>query len=668
MQIVAHPEQGDSSGQSFQCTLSEYPPTVVVAAIFTASILLWGAGCDRPSYPPGVQAALEKAGSNRGALASVLDRYHGDSADSLKLQAAYYVIENLPGHSYHQTPQIFNPIFDSTATVDPPKKRHLLFRDKMLEIKYRTPSKYNQSCTIKDIQKITASFLIENIELAFSAYHQLPDSIRPGFQQFITYILPYRASSEPLEPGRRKRAYLEYQWARNALQSGRSVPQVAGAVIDSMQIQSVGNTGYPGLFTSTQLTQLGFGTCNDMTNHLVNTLRAIGIPASIDLTPHWGNHYSMGHSWVAVHMKDSILALDAFTGDRLNNTYKEGSLPKVYRHTYSRPHDFTPFTQDVTTAYKPSNHITLAHRWDHPPKGATMYLMVFDASSQWVAVDQATRVTPDSLSFTNVGPHIAYMAGYYDQEGNIHPVNYPFIAGSNSSVKMLEPKTEDPLDSATIRQKYPPFFMRNTQKRRWSQKTFTIEAARTPSFTPSHILQTIHIGGSSHKQTIPLSYTGKYKYYRVRGPDTTKAWLAMLRLRSNSHPEIVAISPEKRKNKVQNLTDHNPLTYSGGQGFKVQYRFTEPTKIHTIKLQARNDGNHIRRGDRYELFYWSRGWQSLGKQIAKDTLLTYHKVPKNALYVLKNHSRGKEKTVFTLTADGRQWWPGVSRHMHQASP
>ena len=47
-----------------------------------------------------LEQALQAAGENREALEKVLAHYSQDPADSLKLQAAIFLIENMPGHYY----------------------------------------------------------------------------------------------------------------------------------------------------------------------------------------------------------------------------------------------------------------------------------------------------------------------------------------------------------------------------------------------------------------------------------------------------------------------------------------------------------------------------------------------------------------------------------------
>jgi hypothetical protein len=61
-------------------------------------------------------------------------------------------------------------------------------------------------------------------------------------------------------------------------------------------------------------------------------------------------------------------------------------------------------------------------------------------------------------------------------------------------------------------------------------------------------------------------------------------------------------------------------------------------------------------GVEYELFYWSDGWQSLGKSTAGAEALEFSNVPTGALYWLVATGSDREERVFTYE-DGRQvWW------------
>jgi hypothetical protein len=80
-------------------------------------------------------------------------------------------------------------------------------------------------------------------------------------------------------------------------------------------------------------------------------------------------------------------------------------------------------------------------------------------------------------------------------------------------------------------------------------------------------------------------------------------------------------------------------------------------RIDRIRFLPRNDDNNIRPGDLYELFYWDGKWQSLGQQTGTDTpYLIYDNCPAGALFLLHNHTRGKEERIFTYENDKQIWW------------
>jgi hypothetical protein len=78
-----------------------------------------------------------------------------------------------------------------------------------------------------------------------------------------------------------------------------------------------------------------------------------------------------------------------------------------------------------------------------------------------------------------------------------------------------------------------------------------------------------------------------------------------------------------------------------------------------IVYLPRNDDNFIREGEIYELFYWNlNGWLSLGKQTGyrETQKLIYRDVPKGALFLLKNLTKGKEERIFTYEDGKQKWW------------
>lgn len=86
--------------------------------------------------------------------------------------------------------------------------------------------------------------------------------------------------------------------------------------------------------------------------------------------------------------------------------------------------------------------------------------------------------------------------------------------------------------------------------------------------------------------------------------------------------------------------------------------FGKPVKLDKIIFTGRGDGNSIEIGDIYELFYWEQygEWKSLGKQIATDINLVYKNAPTNALFLLKDLTKGQEQRIFTYENGNQVWW------------
>ena len=82
------------------------------------------------------------------------------------------------------------------------------------------------------------------------------------------------------------------------------------------------------------------------------------------------------------------------------------------------------------------------------------------------------------------------------------------------------------------------------------------------------------------------------------------------------------------------------------------------TLLSGVEFQFRNDDNLIREGELYELFYFiDKGVESLGKQYGtSQQVLIYENVPENALFWLRNYTRGKEERIFTYENGEQIWW------------
>jgi len=71
----------------------------ILFILFILSLVPVAISAEELSFPTEVTETLDKAGDNRGNLEKVL-RHYASEGDSLKLEAAYYLIGNMTGHRY----------------------------------------------------------------------------------------------------------------------------------------------------------------------------------------------------------------------------------------------------------------------------------------------------------------------------------------------------------------------------------------------------------------------------------------------------------------------------------------------------------------------------------------------------------------------------------------
>lgn len=114
------------------------------------------------------------------------------------------------------------------------------------------------------------------------------------------------------------------------------------------------------------------------------------------------------------------------------------------------------------------------------------------------------------------------------------------------------------------------------------------------------------------------------------------------------------------KNGIEMLFDGDPLTFfhCGDSMNWGALEFNKPVEISNIRYMMRNDDNGIRKGHLYELFYMNNGeWVSLGKLKAyKDDEILFKKVPKRALFWLRDYTKGHEERIFEINNNKQIIW------------
>ena len=147
-----------------------------------------------------MEEALFIAGANKPQLDRVLSHY---ADDPMKLEAARFLIRNMPGHySYTDTALIslyyryVDTLITNYRTMPVPA---------MSSVMNSTANRLELDSIgrVQDIKIITADFLIRNIEEAFTCWNETPWAQHLSFDEFCEYILPYKTSElQPIAPWR----------------------------------------------------------------------------------------------------------------------------------------------------------------------------------------------------------------------------------------------------------------------------------------------------------------------------------------------------------------------------------------------------------------------------------------------------------------------------------
>jgi hypothetical protein len=397
-------------------------------------------------WPVEVEAALAQSGRNRPELERVL-RHYRDGRDPQKFEAACFLVRNMPGHGYVSyvladlkgMPVPFDPLaypnFDAAKkAADDLERKH-------------GPLDFRPARVLRDLETITAAYLIEDIDLAFRAWREKPWARNLSLNAFCEYVLPYRAGREPIE---RWRAACELPTAsvRTGMKDEHD-PHEAAVRIAKMNPHRMSFDPLYYLHPTDQgfaeMCRKPVGRCGDMVNLQVYVYRANAVAVAGDYTPFWA-HRDNNHAWEVVL-------------DREGRGWVPIALAaKIYRKTFSHnpetvaalanqnkdlPPALKPATMlDVTDQYLPTTDVTLSLEYPPPRAASFAYICVFNGG-EWRPIHFG-RIRSGRTTFTKMGRKIAYLAAYY-QDQKVVPAAVPFIVDEAGHVVRLD------LPAATVK-------------------------------------------------------------------------------------------------------------------------------------------------------------------------------------------------------------------------
>lgn len=354
---------------------------------------------------PKLETAFVLAGDNRIELEKVLNHYSEHIEDSLKLKAAIFLIENMPGHRsyYGKGFSEYCTKIDSILDMDIiPAEKHILI-DSIAKL-YPDLNHYIRN----DIEIMTADYLINNIDAAFEQWQTKTWNKSIDFEQFCEFLLPYKiAELQPIDYWRDtlynefkyglrpEPAYPGFNWRYFSQHPAHTLNWV---IKNKLSIHTITYSHYPFL-ASSSLSRISYGVCDDYNILALGVLRSNGIPVVMEYIPTWATQ-DIGHSWYSILDKGRIMpspwGIESVPGSPF---FPQSLFPKVFRKTYSYDDkykkyiieskflhpSFSAFQKDVTSEYIQVSDIDITVDVANV-KDKYVYISLFD-NVKWKIVD-----------------------------------------------------------------------------------------------------------------------------------------------------------------------------------------------------------------------------------------------------------------------------------------
>lgn len=590
--------------------------------------------------------SLEMAGDNRRELEKVLAHY---DTDPQRREAAEWLIANMPGHSvmWSEGIQAFadsimihglsqehgNELWDSLRAISGPEAKH------------------------RDINHVSAEFLIDNIDRAFEVWEKCPWKKEVDFNHFKEWVLPYRVDNELLRMGWRDSLINTYSPLVRECTTAKEAFEKIRKEINSAKRN--GKFNFPYVLDAVALRNHYSGVCLERCVLLASVCRALGLPVTIDNCGKWANYSDNTHTWVALVLADGTYTvvdedsiarknnvIDASTF-KLNQTMPEGypytaefrkRLVKVWRQTFhlnpTKPApEFkgemsmrlsSPRLVDVSAEYGIEGSVIVKPTADTE----RVWLCTHSLTSGWIP-QAYSEVKRGKARFENISDSVLLLPMGVSG-GKEFPVGLPFYLSEGKKIE-INPDTTRRI-SATITRKYP---INANWLNRYSQiPGARLEGSNNPEFINPDTLFTI--------EDVPV-------FYNSVTIDSDKSYCFF---------RIIAEPPVYANMDKFNIYDKSGgLIMSEKREKKLYFDFGNPRKIGRIEYFPWNDGNFVVPGDEYELSYWDRDhWHPLSRQISRGYELNFDNIPPGSLLLLRDLTEGKESRPFTLQNAKQFWW------------
>lgn len=644
-------------------------------SLFLLFIYFLTTSCSEKKYPKEVTEVLELSGKNRTEIEGAINHFI-EKKDSLKIEAVFFLVKNMKNKFSIIAEDKNNSFYKVIKSDISETQAWNLQESKLNKILDSIQLKEGSINTkiVKDIDVITKDFLISNVENSFEAWKNIQGFIDYSFEDFCEYVLPYRLGNEPLTNWR-KQAFDRY---KHLLDSIHDPIELAKSIVKNSKVKyNIGMGKYPLIPTFIDVDIFKWGSCEHLSAYLTFSLRALGIPSSVDNIPTWANRNS-GHVWNVVMNKKGQFEDFGFMEDGTNDVlYK---ISKIYRTTFSideKTKELNSSWKDVTYQYKmPMYNICFPIPSYIKIENKKIFLCTFD-NFDWIPVAIPSRIENGYIYFDNVACGIAFKEKLHEYQyknegkGIVFVVKFsdkkqafsqdfssPFILTEKGECKFF-PSRKD-TQTIVLYRKYPKYQYIDTYAQQMVGGKISISNFK--NFKTEKIIFRINKKPKHPISEISLPKKIYGRYIRYISP--INSWINISELQCffrnkklNGTP--FSLNKENPEKAFFNICDGDFQSFYTGDSDKTSsicIDFGRRIFIDKILFSPRTDENDIFVGNIYELFYWEKKWISLGRKIAKDTFIEYHNVPKGTLLLLMNCTKGVEQRIFTYENNQQIWW------------
>lgn len=631
---------------------------------------------------------ITMAGENVDEIRAAKKYFERQEEDEV-IDAGYYLLDNMRFHSSDvrseyipdslrqwllSTDSIFLSLCMKCESFDNISKAALDSCRSIVKEKISSYGKcepHNDYTHKLDLQELSSDFIVEHVNHAYKMWKTSPFASNLSFEEFKEYILPYRAVNNYgfLETGQTYHTIFSKYVLLDCPKDVASVVRNYNQSINNLRDLN-GKVGRKRMLSYYDLYSRDHHDCTDIANYGVNILRACGIPTALDFNISYrdfvGRHYFCAvmdettHRWLPFNPESSLPGENWDVSEDLN----------IYRQTFGAQYD-TPYFQrgakekipsilsspcikDVTSNYKKVYSITLDVPTDTHSRLA--YLTTFNRSEGGTMAVTWCRINTGKAKFNNVVPNVLYFPMVYTEEGKEEFFSEPFFMCSDGEIKTLSSyyhnlQIVDTYDTITLYRKYP----RKSSMRKKAEELVGGQfiGSNDKTFKTYDVLYEITEVPESNITQYPFSRTGKYKYYRYQAPvSTPHANISILEW--NYDNTTLRLSNGRLwKNEYWKAEYDGNMQTAPCPYPNITLELEQAEEIDGVSFAPINADNGIKIGNRYELMYWQKGWQSAGNTVASSNEVIFKNVPSKTVYWLINHTEGKEESPF-LIINGEQ--------------